>query len=93
MAAPGPLLGANAAVGPGGIHKAEHRAVKLLRLAHETKGLSIPLRVGRPEETAHPLLGAVPLFNGHEGHRNPPEVAHAPHNGGIVGIAPVPVEL
>ena len=88
-----PFFRPDAAVGPGGVHEAEDRPVEFLRLLHQAQGLAVAFGMGCPEGAGHAFLGAVALLYGEEGHGQAPKMAHAAHDGPVVGKAPVAVQL
>ena len=87
------LLSLNAAECAGSVHKADHRAVELLRLLRKTERLAVALRVGHGEIRALVFLEVSALDLRDNSHRSVAEVSDSADYRRIVAEKAVAVEL
>ena len=87
------LLGAEPRVGADRVDERDHRTAELLRLAHESQRLAIPLGMGHAEVAVEVLLHVPALLLADDHDRAPVEAAPTAHDRTVVAEIPVAVEL
>ena len=87
------LFGADAGIGPGGVDQADHRQVELLGQLHTPQRLAVALGVRQAERAADLFLGVPALVMPDQHHLVVGRAGQAAHDGRVVAVAAVAVEL
>src|SRR6202034_2888447 len=78
------LLGCDTRIGTGEINEGEYRTVEFFRNLHGAQRLTVALRVGHAEITAHLFFGSTPLEVADDHHFLTVEAGHSTRHGEIV---------